>query len=46
MADLSLNGLSKHYCDFYAVRYPYGRLGPAVATDSFTIVGTGSGPGL
>ena len=32
--------------DFYDERYPYGTLVPAVATDSFTIVGTGSGPGL
>jgi len=32
--------------DFYDERYPYGTLVPAVATESFTIVGTGSGPGL
>jgi PmbA protein len=32
--------------DFYDERYPYGTLVPAVATDSFTVVGTGSGPGL
>jgi predicted Zn-dependent protease len=32
--------------DFYDDRYPYGTLVPAVATDAFTIVGTGSGPGL
>jgi len=32
--------------DFYDERYPYGTLVPAVATDAFTIVGTGSGPGL
>ena len=32
--------------DFYDERYPFGTLVPAVATDSFTIVGTGSGPGL
>ena len=32
--------------DFYDERYPFGTLVPAVATDSFTVVGTGSGPGL
>lgn len=32
--------------DFYDDRYPFGTLVPAVATDAFTIVGTGSGPGL
>jgi PmbA protein len=32
--------------DFYDARYPFGTLVPAVATDAFTIVGTGSGPGL
>jgi PmbA protein len=32
--------------DFYDERYPYGTLVPAVATEAFTIVGTGSGPGL
>jgi PmbA protein len=32
--------------DFYGERYPYATLVPAIATDSFTIVGTGSGPGL
>jgi predicted Zn-dependent protease len=32
--------------DFYDERYPYGTLVPAVATDAFTVVGTGSGPGL
>ena len=32
--------------DFYGERYPYGAIVPAVATDSFTIVGTGSMPGL
>jgi predicted Zn-dependent protease len=32
--------------DFYDERYPFGTLVPAVATDAFTIVGTGSGPGL
>jgi PmbA protein len=32
--------------DFYDERYPYGTLVPAVATGAFTIVGTGSGPGL
>ncbi|HEX2044877.1 MAG TPA: metallopeptidase TldD-related protein [Gaiellaceae bacterium] len=32
--------------DFYDERYPYGTLVPAVATEAFTIVGSGSGPGL
>ncbi|HSK16689.1 MAG TPA: metallopeptidase TldD-related protein [Gaiellaceae bacterium] len=32
--------------DFYEERYPYGTLVPAVATRAFTVVGTGSGPGL
>jgi PmbA protein len=32
--------------DFYDERYPYGTLVPALATEAFTIVGTGSGPGL
>jgi PmbA protein len=32
--------------DFYDERYPYATLVPAVATDAFTVVGTGSGPGL
>jgi PmbA protein len=32
--------------DFYDERYPYGTLVPAIATEAFTIVGTGSGPGL
>lgn len=32
--------------DFYDERYPFGTLVPAVATEAFTIVGTGSGPGL
>ncbi len=32
--------------DFYDERYPYGTLVPAVATEAFTVVGTGSGPGL
>ena len=32
--------------DFYDERYPFGTLVPAVATDTFTVVGTGSGPGL
>ena len=32
--------------DFYDERYPYGTLVPAAATEAFTIVGTGSGPGL
>jgi PmbA protein len=32
--------------DFYDERYPFGTLVPTVATEAFTIVGTGSGPGL
>jgi hypothetical protein len=32
--------------DFYDERYPFGTLVPAVATEAFTIVGTGSRPGL
>jgi PmbA protein len=32
--------------DFYDERYPYGTLVPALATAAFTIVGSGSGPGL
>ena len=32
--------------DFYDERYPFGTLVPAAATDAFTIVGTGSEPGL
>jgi PmbA protein len=32
--------------DFYDERYPFGTLVPAAATDAFTIVSTGSGPGL
>ena len=32
--------------DFYDQRYPFGTLVPTVATEAFTIVGTGSGPGL
>ena len=32
--------------DFYDQRYPYGTLVPALATEAFTIVGSGSGPGL
>jgi PmbA protein len=32
--------------DFYGERYPHASLVPAVATESFTIVGTGSPPGL
>jgi predicted Zn-dependent protease len=32
--------------DFYDERFPFGTLAPAVATEAFTIVGTGSGPGL
>jgi PmbA protein len=32
--------------DFYDERYPFGTLVPTVATSAFTIVGTGSGPGL
>jgi PmbA protein len=32
--------------DYYDERYPFGTLVPAVATAAFTVVGTGSGPGL
>jgi predicted Zn-dependent protease len=32
--------------DFYDARYPFGTLVPAVATGRFTVVGTGSAPGL
>jgi PmbA protein len=32
--------------DFYDERYPFGTRVPAIATNAFTIVGTGSGPGL
>jgi PmbA protein len=32
--------------DFYDERYPFGTLVLTVATSAFTIVGTGSGPGL
>jgi PmbA protein len=32
--------------DFYDDRYATGSLVPGVATESFTIIGTGSGPGL
>ncbi|MEO8289783.1 MAG: metallopeptidase TldD-related protein [Gaiellaceae bacterium] len=32
--------------DFYDERYPFGTKVPAVATSAFTIVGTGSAPGL
>lgn len=32
--------------DFYDERYPFGTRVPYVATSAFTIVGTGSGPGL
>jgi predicted Zn-dependent protease len=32
--------------DFYDERYPFGTRVPAIATSAFTIVGTGSGPGL
>jgi PmbA protein len=47
----SLVGLGKdvelvNRSDFYDERYPFGTLVPAVATEAFTIVGTGSGPGL
>jgi PmbA protein len=46
-----LLGLSKNVTlvnrdDFYDDRYPFGTLVPAVATEEFTVVGTGSGPGL
>ena len=32
--------------DFYDERYPFGALVPAVATEAFTVVGSGSRPGL
>jgi predicted Zn-dependent protease len=32
--------------DFYGERYPFGALVPAIATGAFTVVGSGSGPGL
>ncbi len=32
--------------DFYGDRYPFGALVPAIATEAFTVVGSGSGPGL
>jgi PmbA protein len=32
--------------DFYGERYPFGALVPAVATEAFTVVGSGSGPGI
>ncbi|MBD0318158.1 MAG: TldD/PmbA family protein [Thermoleophilia bacterium] len=32
--------------DFYGERYPYGTLVPAVATEAFTVTGTGSAPGV
>ena len=47
----SLLGLSSdvrlvNQSDFYDARYPVATLAPAVATESFTIVATGSGPGV
>jgi PmbA protein len=32
--------------DFYGERYAFGALVPAIATEAFTVVGSGSGPGL
>jgi PmbA protein len=32
--------------DFYGERYPFGALVPAIATEAFTVVGSGSAPGL
>jgi PmbA protein len=32
--------------DYYDERYPFAALVPALATETFTIVGSGSGPGL
>ncbi|HEX2506476.1 MAG TPA: TldD/PmbA family protein [Gaiellaceae bacterium] len=32
--------------DFYGERYAFGALVPAAATEAFTVVGSGSGPGL
>jgi len=47
----SLLGLGDHarlvnQNDFYGERYPYGVVVPAVATEAFTVTGSGSGPGL
>ena len=47
----SLLGLSRertlvNASDYYGARYPYGTLVPAVATEAFTVVGTGSAPGV
>ncbi|MDQ3891009.1 MAG: TldD/PmbA family protein [Actinomycetota bacterium] len=41
-ADVKLVSLS----DYYDERYPYGALVPAVATEAFTVVATGSAPGV
>ena len=46
-----LHGLSReaklvNLSDFYDERYAFGAVVPAVATEAFTIVGTGSAPGL
>jgi hypothetical protein len=32
--------------DYYDERYAFGAIVPAVATEAFSIVGTGSAPGL
>jgi PmbA protein len=32
--------------DYYGARYPFGVLTPALATASFNVTGTGSGPGI
>jgi predicted Zn-dependent protease len=32
--------------DFYDERYPHGTVVPAIATEAFTVTGTGAGPGL
>ena len=46
LLDLSREQKLVNQSDFYGERYPYGTLVPAVATEQFTIVGTGSAPGL
>ena len=47
----ALLGLSRdvklvNQSDYYDERYPFGALVPTVATKAFTVVGSGSGPGL
>jgi PmbA protein len=43
---LSAESVLVNLSDFYDERYPFGAVVPAVATEAFTVVGTGSGPGL